>query len=231
MQIDISKTCSDFLRSDFATQTGDKLKASHSRELVAAFFGYKSHAALLAEKTYPLDSLGDAAVLVPNIPLMDVRRNNLDGLPSTLDPSRVLATKLSEFLKQQGHFSGEAWVYESLSAYVTEVLLIEKDGLMLDLLSGVMAETNAYFDSEFGHYESAEVDEQDDRVVVEVEGQYCGTSDTERPFCGDTIDVKAKVELYRVAGRAAFSEPDVSAHGEVNDDWVDPELKYGNGAP
>jgi hypothetical protein len=231
MQIDISKACSDFLRSEFATQTGDRLKASHSRELVAAYFGYKSHAALLAEKTYPLDGLDNAAVLVPNIPLIDVRRKCLDGLSRALPSSYELASKLTEFLKQQGYFEGEVWLYESLSSYVTEVLLIEKDGLMLDLLSGVMAETNAYFDSEFGHYESAEIDEQDDRVVVEVTGQYCGSSDTERPFCGDTIDVQAKVELYRVAGRAAFTEPDISAHGEVRDDWVDPEIRYGNGAP
>lgn len=227
MQIDISKACSDYLRSDFTAETGDKLKASHSRELVAAFFGYKSHAALLAENNYSVNSLEDAAVLAPDIALMEKRRKDLDELPADLASSRDIASKISEFLKQQGFFSGEVWLYESLGAYVTEVLLIEKDGLMLDLLSGVMAETNAYFDSEFGHYEPKEVIEQDDCVIVEVEGEYCGSSDNERPFCGDTIDVKAKVELYRAAGRTGFSEPDISAHGEINDDWVDPELRFG----
>jgi len=49
---DLSKLCADFLRASYKSQTLGKLKASHARELVAAFFGYKSHAALLAEKNY-----------------------------------------------------------------------------------------------------------------------------------------------------------------------------------
>ncbi len=79
MPIDISKACSDFLRSEVAANGGEKLKASHARELVAAFFGYKSHAALLAEKVYPLEDLGKADVLVPDIGLIERRRNALAG--------------------------------------------------------------------------------------------------------------------------------------------------------
>ncbi len=45
MDDDISKLCADFLRANH-----EGLRASHARELVAAFFGYKSHAALLADK-------------------------------------------------------------------------------------------------------------------------------------------------------------------------------------
>jgi hypothetical protein len=50
-------------------------------------------------------------------------------------------------------------------------------------------------------------------------------------FCGDQIDMLVTVELSRVAGRAAFSDPDISASGEINDDWVDPELKYASAQP
>lgn len=226
MQIDISKACSDFLRSDFAAHSGEKLKASHARELVAAFFGYKSHAALLMERGYPLSRLEDAAVLVPDIALIDARRANLEGLPENVFSSNEIASRLAQFLKSKEYFGGEIWLYESLGAYVREVFLIESDWRMMDLLSGVMAETNAYFDVEVGQYETDDVVEHDDAVIVEVEGQYSGRADTERPFCGDTIDLMATVEMSRVAGRTAFGEPAISARGEVNDDWVDPELKY-----
>jgi hypothetical protein len=230
MQIDISKVCSDFLRFEFAARGGKKLKASHSRELTAAFFGYKSHAALLTEKVYPLERLGKADVLVPNVGLIEQRRNTLVGLPADLFPSREIASKVGGFLKEQQYFGGKVWLYESLETYVTEVLLIEEDSRILDQLSGVMAETNAYFDSEFGHYESAEVIEGGDAVTVEVEGQYSGSADPERPFCGDQIDMRVTVDLPRIAGRVAFANPEISARGEVNDDWVDPELRYGSEA-
>lgn len=230
MQIDISKVCSDFLRSEVSDSGGEKLKASHSRELTAAFFGYKSHAALLAEKEYPLERLDEADVLVPNVGLIEQRRKTLTGLPASLLSSRELASKVSRFLQDQQYFGGKVWLYESLETYVTEVLLIEEDAFIMDELSGVMAETNATFDTEFGYYESAEVTEGDDTVTVEVEGQYNGSPDPERPFCGDQIDMKVTVELPRVAGRAAFASPDISANGAVNNDWVDPELRFGNGS-
>ena len=230
MQIDFSKACSDFLRSEYFAYGGEKLKASHSRELTAAFFGYKSHAALLAEKHYPLKNLGEADVLIPNIELIEQRRNMLAGLPAALFSSHEIASKLSKFLQEMHYFDGTVWLYESLEAYVTEVLLIKEDARIMDALSGVMAETNATFGTEFGYYESADVIEEDDMVTVEVEGQYNGSPDSERPFCGDQIDMTVTVELPRVAGRAAFANPNISASGVVNDDWVDPELRFGHGS-
>lgn len=77
------------------------------------------------------------------------------------------------------------------------------------------------------HYETAELVDNDGHLTIEVEGQLNGQSDDERPFCGDQIDMKVTVELPLIAGRVAFGEPDISATGEINDDWVDPELKYG----
>lgn len=230
MQIDISKACSDFVRSEYLAIGGEKLKASHSRELTAAFFGYNTHAALLAEKNYPLERLGEAEVLVPNVRLIDQRRQALAGLPADLFPSRELATKITSFLQEQNCFGGKVWLYESLEMYVTEVLLIEEDSRILDELAGVMTETNANFDREFGSYESAELIEGDDSVRLEVEGQYHGSADPERPFCGDQIDLTVTVNLPRVAGRVAFAYPHILATGTVNDDWVDPELKSGNGS-
>jgi len=49
--------------------------------------------------------------------------------------------------------------------------------------------------------------------------------DPDRVFCGDKIDMTVIVEMDRLAGRAAYSDYEISASGQVNDDWNDPELK------
>ncbi|NGY05943.1 hypothetical protein [Solimonas terrae] len=224
MPHDISKDCSDFLRAHAADAVADgRLKASHARELVAAFFGYNTHAALLSESDYPLHQLDEAAVLVPDVRLMNQRRSCLNGLPD-LPNSIELAKALVGFLASQHHFSGKAWIYDSLESYVMEVLLPEEDPYISDCLSGVMAETNAYFDE--AYYESAEVQNVGDAVEIAVTGSYNGSNDEDRPFCGDQIDMIVTVNLPRVAGKAGFGHPDISASGSVNDDWVDPELRF-----
>lgn len=57
MQQDITKLCANSLRSYTDKTFGEKLKASHAHELVAAFLGYKSKAALLADTELPLANL------------------------------------------------------------------------------------------------------------------------------------------------------------------------------
>jgi hypothetical protein len=225
MTIDVSKECADYLRAQYLNQTGNKLKASHAHELVAAFFGYKSRAALRADKANPLRDLKYAKVLAPNIALLEERRGCLAGLQQDLSTSRSMAIDIAEFLEEQGTFTGEVWICESLTDYIREQYLRDKDALITDLLSGVMAETNAYFDETY--YETAELVDSDGHLTIEVDGQLNGQSDDERPFCGDQIDMKVTVELPLIAGRVAFGEPDISATGEINDDWVDPELKFG----
>ena len=60
----ITKLCADSLRS-FTNDTYDiKLKASHAHELVAAFLGYKSKAALLADTKHPIGNLQQAEFIV-----------------------------------------------------------------------------------------------------------------------------------------------------------------------
>ena len=67
-------------------------------------------------------------------------------------------------------------------------------------------------------------------VTVAVTGKYEGTPHEDKPFCGDTIDMHVTVQLSRIAGRTGFASPEISATGSVNDDWVDPELRFGKGA-
>lgn len=222
---DLSKLCADYLRSSCTPQASGKLKASHARELVAAFFGYKSHAALIAEKTYPLENLEEAVILVPDVPLIEQRRSRLKGLPDDVPVSRSLAGMLATYLQEEGHFGGDVWLYDSLESYVTEVLIPDCDGMLSDELSGIMAETNACFFMPY--FESAEIEDSGDELVVVASGKYEGEQLDDKPFCGDTIDATVYVTLPRIAGKRAFWDFDFTAGGSVNDDWVDPEMRYG----
>jgi hypothetical protein len=224
MSIDPSKFCADYLRATLNPSL--KIKASHARELVAAYFGYKSHAALLKDTAYPITALDEASILVPDVPLLQTRITQLNGLALTL-PTPMELAKLVGDAVQVECFGGVIWRYDSLENYVMEVLLPEEDGRIMDCLSGVMAETNACFDD--AYYEEASVNDHGNTVDVMVRGVYSGQTDEDRMFCGDKIDMTVEVELYRCAGRRGFSDYDISATGAVNDDWVDPELKYARG--
>jgi hypothetical protein len=216
----ISKICADFLRTTTLSQTKEKLKATHAHELVAALFGYKSHAALLAEQDYHLDKLEEADILVPDISLMNKRKEKLEDLPATLPDSRHLAQEVIDFLKREGHFSGSIWwISDTLENYVTEEFLPEHDFEVMEDLSGQMAETNAYFDETL--YEKAESTEDDGEIIISVTGQCNGTSDPDRPFSGDQIDMTVTVTMQRVAGKNAYAKPNIRANGEVNWDWAD----------
>ncbi len=91
MNTDITKLCADSLRS-FAYDTyGVKLKSGHAHELVAAFFGYRSRAALKADKTCPISHLRQANIIVlaPTGPI-DQRRQELEDLSPDLPDTYTL---------------------------------------------------------------------------------------------------------------------------------------------
>lgn len=226
MSIDLSKLCADFLRQNNASQSTEKLKASHARELVAAFFGYKSHAALMAEKTYPLVQLEEAYIFIPDIPLMNDRRSKLNGLPNDLTRSIDLAKLLSDMLADEGLCGGNVWLYDTLENYIVEVLLPDCQYLIDDQLSGAMAETNAeFFDAPY--YDDVQIEDRGDKLVAIAKTQYKGEPLDDRPFYGDTLDMVVQVTLPRMAGKRGFYDFELEAGGRVNDDWVDPELQYG----
>lgn len=91
MNPDLPKICADSLRDDVREKYGVKLKASHAHELVAAYFGYKSRNAMLADTEYPVSKLPHAefVVMTPDS-FIDERRRNLEGIPEGLPDSYVL---------------------------------------------------------------------------------------------------------------------------------------------
>lgn len=81
---DVSKFLSDSLRKAFPP-----LKASHARELVAAFFGYKTHAALLVSSRRAEFSK------FQNTDLLQKRLATIQGLPENLPGAEDLAKHIA----------------------------------------------------------------------------------------------------------------------------------------
>jgi hypothetical protein len=87
----ITKTCADSLRTFINENYGIKLKSTHAHELVAAFFGYKSKNALLADSKYPISNLHQAKIIImASDDSIEQRREDLEGLPSDLPDSYAL---------------------------------------------------------------------------------------------------------------------------------------------
>jgi hypothetical protein len=105
---DITKHCADHLRFFFKNHD-IKLKAGHAHELVAAFFGYQSRAALLADTQCPIQNLIHANVIIePPMAFSEQRRMNLEDLPPDLPDTNELSvivyTSLAHLTKNLSKF-------------------------------------------------------------------------------------------------------------------------------
>jgi hypothetical protein len=91
MKRDISKLCADSLRTLAIEEYDTKLKSAHAHELVAAYFGYQSKNALLADQEHPISALAQAQLLV-TMPdeFFNKRRNDLHELSPDLPDNTVL---------------------------------------------------------------------------------------------------------------------------------------------
>lgn len=85
MHLEITKSCANSLRSFTQNNFDVQLKSSHAHELVAAYFGYSSRAALLADKECQISNLKKAEIIVlPATVKIKERRKELNGLPKDL---------------------------------------------------------------------------------------------------------------------------------------------------
>lgn len=91
MQHDIVKLCADSLRSFTLEKYGIKLKAAHAHELTAAYLGYPSKNAMLADPTFTLDNLSQAKIIVMDPEsFVGQRSKELEGLPPELINNHTL---------------------------------------------------------------------------------------------------------------------------------------------
>jgi hypothetical protein len=215
----LHKDCADHLRAYYRGLTGKKLGASHAHELVAAFFGYGTAAALRAETKFPLTAVGEADFLMPDLLRMEQRVQELRGLPTDLPTVDEVASEICGFLVSTGSFTGQIWQSRDLRDHVNGY--VQDNSLMIeDALSGEIAATNAYFDELY--VDEYDFQSNDDALVVTLTGSLNGEHDPDRAFHGDKIAFTTIMTFPRVSGRVAYGEPELDTDGEVDDgDYYD----------
>jgi hypothetical protein len=111
MNFEITKACADSLRTFTQKNYGIQLKSSHAHELVAAYFGYSSRAALIADQECPIGTLRDAELIVLNHPTLRIeqRLKTLTNLPSGLPSSDILAAAIYETITANEQLLGKVW--------------------------------------------------------------------------------------------------------------------------
>ncbi len=110
MKHDIAKLSADSLRSYFIDKYGIKVKSGHAHEIVAAFFGFKSRIAMLADKNQIVNNWEAEFILLdppiyfildPTISLINQRLQNLQDLSPDLPLGHVLAEEIYAVLVAQ----------------------------------------------------------------------------------------------------------------------------------
>jgi len=111
MKFDLTKDCADSLRTFAQNNYGIQLKSSHAHEIVSAYFGYSSRAALIADKKCSIGNLKDAKIIIPNTPILLVehRLRTLEKLPSGLPASDVLAEGIYAPITNNEKLSNRIW--------------------------------------------------------------------------------------------------------------------------
>lgn len=194
MRRDIPKLCADSLRAFAKDNYGIKLKAAHAHELVAAYLGYRSKNALLADSKYPIGNLAEAdlVVMVPD-EAIDRRRQALDGLSTELPDSYTLGEAVYSPL-----FSDESWgsTYPPFRGF--------------DKLAKFLVENNDAFQATFSYRDQipmhhfVNVQQEEDVVVLNVIHSY------ETPPSEMSGDGQTTITLPRVAGHIGFGKPQMS---------------------
>jgi hypothetical protein len=190
----ITKLCADHLRAFVNDNHGVKLKASHAHELVAAFFGYKSRAALLADTRHLLSNLRQAKILVlePTAPI-DQRRQSLQELPADLPNTYGLTEGVYGGLIAEKWMLGKIWpTYETLATFLADEY-IRQQGL-----------ERVY---RYPIKEGVKVQREDDSVQLIVLRFY------QIPLIDggvQEVDMTTIIKLTRVAGHIGYADPEIS---------------------
>jgi hypothetical protein len=206
----VTKFCADHLRA-FSANHGVKLKSGHAHELVAAFFGYKSKAAMLVDALNPETNLAQVNILVL-IPSSFVaeRLACLEGLPADLPDIYALGEEMFVKLISQENLSFR--VFASL-AHLAEILTTEylhKHGDLILPPKFKMSQTSndIFFKPQYEF--NPEIITSDSDLELIVTNTY-STENTVR-FQG-SIDIKVAIRLHRIAGRVGYSRADISFVG------------------
>ncbi|MDI1229156.1 MAG: hypothetical protein PSY14_15865 [bacterium] len=192
MQSDIAKSCADLLRKKYSNNS-TKLKATHAHEIVAAYFGYGSRAAMLSDKAYDLTRLTEAQLIIPAADLVQQRLRELAGLPSELRSAKDICSTLLFFLQGERYFQGEVW-HDTLPYIETRPNMFT---ILADVVRFALMDVNAHV---------SEMEFED--IVVTREQQAVIITATGKTAASRALSVTLK--LQRCAGNTGFLKPVVS---------------------
>lgn len=213
MQHDITKLCADSLRAYLNDKHGIKLKSGHAHEIVAAFFGYNSKIALLADQKYPLSNLEKAEFILlnPPTPFVDQRLKSLEGLSPDLPSSTILAEGVYAPIVAEKWILDKLWpTFHDLAVFLAEERLHQK---MKSL--GMNPEA-------FNWITDVDMEAKEAEVAMNVIFDY--PTNTGERF----RQAKVEIKLPRIAGNIGYGKPEVVPafySGQMRD--PDFQLKHG----
>ncbi len=193
MKLDITKACADSLRAFTQNNYGIQLKSSHAHELVAAYFGYASRAALIADKQWPIGNLTDAEIVIlkPSTPLIDQRLRSLEKLSSKLPPSDILAKGVYAPIVADEQFSGKIWP----GFHEVAIALIEERAQTFEMFGTNLKGTDSIADLVIKTTES--------EVLMTVTFNY--PANAKKPLRHSAVEIT----LSRIAGGIGYSKTKV----------------------
>jgi hypothetical protein len=201
----IAKFCADYLRA-FSNNHGVKLKSGHAHELVAAFFGYKSKAAMQADTLCSIENIGKAEifVLTPSM-FIDDRRKCLEDLPSELPDTYTLGESMLVFLASENRLSGRSFASWAHLAEVLTTEYLQKHGdLILPLNFRPYEKARNIFNKPLYEFKP-KIEITDNEVKLTVTNRYYGSQNVNF----QAIDVRLAINLQRIAGYVGYKNAEI----------------------
>jgi hypothetical protein len=188
MKHDITKECADSLRTFAQHHFGVQLKSSHAHELFAAYMGYLSRAALLADKKCPITNLSQAEfiVLQPTAPIKQ-RCKELNGLPEEL-VGGLTEGAYSPMLVEKWFFNKIWPTFEFLA---------------MNLATEGINSRGRIFDDQKVQREGVKVEPYEEGVYLKVLHEYVSPSRvlSDQPGIRGVVDL---IKLKRIAGYVGY---------------------------
>lgn len=212
MKLEITKACADSLRAFTQNNYGIQLKSSHAHELVAAYFGYASRAAMLADENSSISNLTDAEIIILNPPTLfvDQRLKNLENLPSELPGSDILAEGVYAPIVADEQFSEKIWS----NLHDVAMALTEERAQTFEMFGNDLKGTDSIADLVIKTTES--------EVLMTVTFKYPANANKQLRHSA------VEITLSRIAGGIGYKKTKVMPvfyHGNFSD--PDFELKHG----
>lgn len=197
----ITKLCADHLRA-FSNNYGVTLKSAHAHELIAAFVGYKSNAAMRADTIYSIDNLLKSQILVltPS-QFINERRKCLEDLPFDLPETSILVEAMYTFLLSEMKLSCRIFpAWEHLAEALTNAYLQKYGDFILSY-----KKIKYIFDKPLYEF-NPKIISIDNEILLTVTNRYYHLSEVHFQH----IDLEIMIKLQRVAGQIGYAKPDIS---------------------